>query len=196
MSASSATRQLLAGFRVLLILTLLVGVAYPLAITGVAQVVSPGNANGSRLEHRGAVIGSQLIAQPFEGEEWFQPRPSAAGEDGYDTLSSSASNLGPNSSDLVAAVKERRDGYVQANGVAPADVPVDAVTAGGSGLDPHISPANARHQVARVAAARSLPPTQVQQLVDDHTQGRTLGFLGDPRVNVLDLNLALERLRQ
>lgn len=196
MTATSSLRQLAAAVRVLLALTLLCGVLYPLAITAVAQVVSPGTANGSRVESGGRTIGSSLIGQPFAGAEWFHPRPSAAGEAGYDTLSSSASNLGPNNADLVAAIEERRTAYAQENGVAPGAVPPDALTASASGLDPHISIANARLQAARVAQARGLDPARVRALVDRLAQGRTLGILGDPRVNVLELNLALGQLQR
>lgn len=197
MSASTLTtglRQTGAAFRLLLAFTVLLGVIYPLAITGVAQVVSPGNANGSRVEVAGQAVGSDLIAQPFAGEGWFQPRPSEAGADGYDTLSSGASNLGPNNADLVAAVRERRAAYAAANGVAPAEVPVDALTASASGLDPDISPENARLQAARVARERGVSVAAVERLVREQTKGRTLGVLGDERVNVLRLNLAVERL--
>lgn len=198
MSASTFTtslRQTGAALRLLLALTLLLGIAYPLVITGVAQVVSPGNANGSRVsDASGRTVGSDLIAQPFEGRGWFAPRPSAAGDDGYDTLSSAASNLGPNNPDLADAVRARRAAYATANGVAPSAVPVDAVTASASGLDPDISPANARLQAARVARERGLPVASVDRLVREQTKGRTLGVLGDERVNVLQLNRALERL--
>lgn len=195
MTATSTLRQLLAALRVLLVLTVITGLAYPLAITAVAQLASPGTANGSRVESGGRTIGSSLIGQPFEGAEWFHPRPSAAGENGYDTLSSSASNLGPNNAELVAAIEERRAAYAQENGVAPARVPADALTASASGLDPHISVENARLQAGRVAQARGLAPARVRALVDQLAQGRTLGILGDVRVNVLELNLGLARLR-
>lgn len=202
MSASTLTtglRQTGAAFRLLLAFTVLLGVVYPLAITGVAQVVSPGNANGSRVEVGGKTVGSDLVAQPFASGAspaagWFQPRPSAAGEDGYDTLSSGASNLGPNNPELADAVRERRAAYAAANRVAPGSVPADAVTASASGLDPDISPENARLQAARVARERGLPVAKVERLVREHTKGRTLGVLGDERVNVLRLNLAVERL--
>jgi K+-transporting ATPase ATPase C chain len=195
MSATSSLRQLAAAIRVLLVLTVLCGLLYPLAITGAAQLLSPGTANGSRVEIGGRVIGSSLIAQPFDAPQWFQPRPSAAGENGYDTLSSSPSNLGPNNPDLVSAIEERRAAYAQANRVAPARVPADALTASASGLDPHISVENARVQAGRVARARGLQPARVRGLVDRLAKGRTLGILGDERVNVLQLNVALQRLR-
>lgn len=194
MSATASFRQLGAAFRVLLMLTVITGVLYPLVITAIGQVVSPGNANGSRVENAGKTVGSDLIAQAFEGPQYFQPRPSAAGDDGYDTLSSSGSNLGPNSEDLVAAVTERKAAYAAENRVRPADVPEDAVTASASGLDPDISPENAKIQAARVAQARGIPVARVEQLVREQTKGRTLGVLGDERVNVLRLNLALAAL--
>lgn len=195
LTASSAARQFAAAVRVLLVLTVILGIAYPLAITAAAQVISPGNADGSRVEAGGKVVGSSLIAQPFDGPRWFHPRPSAAGEHGYDTLASAASNLGPNNPDLVGAIRERRASYAQENGVPESRVPADAVTASGSGLDPHISPANARLQAARVARARGLDPRRVRAIVDELEQGRTLGVLGEARVNVLALNARLAELR-
>jgi K+-transporting ATPase ATPase C chain len=140
------------------------------------------------VKHQGKDVGSSLIGQDFTGTRWFHSRPSAPG---YDALASAGSNLGPNSPDLLKAVQKARAQVAQENGVAPSTVPPDAVTSSGSGLDPHISTAYADLQVARVARARGLSVTDVQQLVDDHTQGRILGFLGEPRVNVLELNLAL-----
>jgi K+-transporting ATPase ATPase C chain len=181
-------RQLLPALVAFLALTVLTGIVYPLVVTGVAQVAFPSRADGSLVERDGVVVGSRLIGQPFEGERYFHPRPSAAG-DGYDAMSSSASNLGPTNQDLLDAVAERRDAYRQANG---ADAPVDALTASGSGLDPHISPENARLQAPRVAESRDLPLDDVLTLVEEHTDGRSLGFLGDPGVNVLELNLALD----
>jgi K+-transporting ATPase ATPase C chain len=186
--------QLLAALRTLAVLTVICGVAYPLAVTGIAQVAFADEADGSLVERDGEVVGSALIGQGFEGDEWFQPRPSAAG-DGYDGAASSASNLGPTNPDLLAAVAERADAYREANDLdAGDDVPIDAVTASGSGLDPHISVENARVQARRVADARELDVVLVQELVDEHTTGRALGFLGDPGVNVLELNLAVDAL--
>lgn len=185
-------RQLLPALRTLAVLTIICGVIFPLAVTAVAQVAFADKADGSLVEDaKGKVIGSKLIGQAFEGDEWFHGRPSSAG-DGYDPSSSSSSNLGPTNPDLLAAVAERVDAYREENGLpADADVPVDAVTGSGSGLDPQISVANARLQAPRVAEARGLTEAEVLALVDDHTTGRALGFLGEPGVNVLALNQAL-----
>ena len=185
-------RQALAGLRVLLLMTVLLGVAYPLVIWGVGQAFG-GRADGSLITRDGEVVGSSLIGQAFEADTWFLPRPSAAG-DGYDPLSTGASNLGPQNEELLASVQERRAEVAEREGIDPGAVPPDALTASGSGLDPHISPDYARLQVARVAQARSLDPQQVRALVDKHTQGRILGFLGAERVNVLELNLGIDEL--
>ena len=189
----SYLRQLGAGLRALLVLTLLLGVAYPLAVWAVAQVALNGKANGSQVKVDGDVVGSSLIGQTFDGEEWFHSRPSAAG-DGYDPLSTGASNLAATSDDLLALVEERRAAIADEEGVDPAEVPPDAVTASGSGLDPHISPEYARLQVRRVASARELSPESVRKLVDSSIQGRDLGFAGQPRVNVLLLNVGVAEL--
>ncbi|MER3426318.1 MAG: potassium-transporting ATPase subunit C [Thermoleophilia bacterium] len=189
-------QQVRSAVLMVVLLTVLTGLAYPLAITGIAQVLFPDQANGTLLrDATGKVIGSALIGQMFVRPEYFHPRPSAAGSNGYDATSSGASNLGPTNEKLIAAVRERAEAYRQENGLAPdALVPVDAVTASGSGLDPHISPANAYLQIRRIARARRLSEEQVRALVDRHTEGRLLGVLGEPRVNVLTLNLALDRL--
>jgi len=212
MTTPPLIRRYLVALRALAVLTLVLGVAYPLVITGIARLVFPGNADGSLLHHDGRTVGSALIGQKFtrpvtkDGRperdadgtpvlaadpRYFQSRPSAAGN-GYDPLSTSASNLGPDSSALVAAVRQRRAAAARLDGVAPTRVPADALTASGSGLDPQISPAYAREQIARVARERGLSRVRVASLVAAHTQGRTFGFLGEPRVNVLELNLALD----
>ena len=194
MYAPTSLRQLGAAARTLLVLTVLLGLAYPLALMGVGQVALGGNADGSLVHRDGAVVGSALIGQDFGTDPtYFHGRPSAAG-DGYDPLSTSASNLGPESPQLLRQVDRRRDQVAALNGTDPAAVAPDALLASGSGLDPQISPEYADQQVARVAEQRGLSADQVQSLVDDHTQGRVLGFLGEPRVNVLLLNLALDDL--
>lgn len=172
--------------------TLLTGIAYPLAMTGLAQVLFPDQANGSLLRDGERIIGSRLIGQAFDDPAYFRPRPSAAG-DGYDGASSSGSNLGPTSAELIAAVEDRVAAYRAENGLtADALVPVDAVTASASGLDPHISIANARLQAERVADARGIEVGEVTALIEEHTEGRLLGVLGEPVVNVVQLNLALD----
>jgi K+-transporting ATPase ATPase C chain len=185
-------RQLGAAVVAFLAFTVLCGIVYPLVVTGVSQVAFPSRADGSLVHSGGGVAGSRLIGRLAEEPGDFHPRPSAAG-DGYDAMSSSASNLGPTNPDLIDAVRERAAAYREENGLAPGtDVPVDAVTASGSGLDPHISPENARIQARRVARARDLPLETVLRLVDEHTDGRSLGFLGEPGVNVFELNRALD----
>jgi potassium-transporting ATPase KdpC subunit len=186
-------RQSWAGLKVLLAFTVVLGLAYPLVVTGISQVLFHGRANGSLIERDGEVVGSSLIGQTFEGSEWFHSRPSAAG-DGYDPLATGGSNLGPESEELLALVEERRAAVAEEDVVEPADVPADALTASASGLDPHISPAYAHQQVDRVAEERGLGADEVRRLVDDHVRGRGLGFLGGERVNVLKLNLALDEL--
>ena len=186
-------RQLLTGLGLLLAMTVLVGLAYPLAMTGISQVVLPSKANGSLVKANGVVVGSALLGQSFDGPGYFQPRPSAAG-DGYDGLASGASNLGPSSDTLLSSVQDRVAAYRLRNGLGPDDpVPVDAVTASASGLDPQISVANARIQARRVAQVRSFPLGTVLLLVDVHTQHRQLGVLGEDAVNVLALNLDLDK---
>jgi K+-transporting ATPase ATPase C chain len=210
---SPALRQYGAALRTLLLLTVILGLAYPLAMTGFAQVAFGDNANGSLAQRGGTTVGSDLIGQAFtrpvlkngqptkdaEGNpvvdadpKYFQSRPSAAGL-GYDPTSSSASNLGPENKDLIASIKDRRATAAALDGVNPAQVAPDALLASGSGLDPHISPAYAQEQIPRIARERALSQAQVQALVTENTQGRTLGFLGEPRVNVLELNLALDK---
>jgi K+-transporting ATPase ATPase C chain len=189
-------RQLLPALLMTVVLTVLTGLLYPLAVTAVAQVTMKHRANGSLVTRDGHAIGSSLIGQNFADPRYFHPRPSAAGQDGYDGLSSSASNLGPSNQKLLDAVTERVKAYREANGLAATDgVPVDAVTASGSGLDPHISVANADLQAARVARARAIPLSTVMSLVNRHTEPRQWGILGEKVVNVLELNLDLDRLR-
>lgn len=196
------TRQSWAGLRLVLGFTVLLGIVYPLAVTGVGQLALPWQANGSLLTADGShvtdaddpdVVGSALVGQRFDGPEWFHPRPSAAGE-GYDTLASAGSNLGPSSHELLAAVLERRAAVAAEEGIDPSAVPPDALTASASGLDPDISPEYARAQVERVAGARGIPAADVAALVESATLGRTAGVLGEPRVNVLRLNLAVSTM--
>ena len=183
-------RQLSAALRAILVLTLLVGVVYPLTVMLVGRLAFSDAAEGSLLHHDGRVVGSRLIGQAFEGDQWFHPRPSSAG-DGYDAMASSPSNLGPRNPELLDAVAERVAAYRRENHLgATVSVPGDAVTGSGSGLDPHISPAI---QVARVAEARGLTVAQVRGLVEDHVATTPLGLAPDT-VNVLELNLALDDL--
>lgn len=201
-------RQLLPALRLLLVCTVVLGLAYPFAVLGLAQVAFKAKADGSLVSVNGTVVGSSLIGQQFSDPKYFQPRASAAGALASGTPStpdapvdpsslaqanSGGSNLGPTNETLLSTVEERAAAYRQANGLdADALVPVDAVTASGSGVDPHISIANARLQAPRVAQQRNLSVDQVNRLVDANTEGRTLGVLGEPGVNVLALNLALD----
>lgn len=204
-SLPAVVRTHLAALRMLLALTVITGIVYPLAVTGVAQAAFSDHADGSQVRNNGQVVGSSLIGQNFDlpkknpddpdeaarpDPKWFQPRPSAGS---YDPLASGASNLGPNNPGLIGAIKDRRAAVAAFDGVSPDDVPADAVTASGSGLDPAVSTAYAYQQVDRVATARGLDPAAVRRLVADHTHHRVLGFLGEEYVNVIDLNLALTR---
>ncbi len=180
------------AIRMTIVTAVIAGIIYPLAMTGIAQVVFPGKADGSLIKNNGVVIGSSLIGQNFTAARYFQPRPSAAGT-GYDAMDSSFSNLGPTSRVLADRVKSEVKAAIAANpGLKFGQVPIDMVTTSASGLDPDITIANARVQAPRVAAARGMSVSSVLALVDKHTAGRELGFLGEPTVNVLELNLALD----
>ena len=199
MSTRTAARQYWVAIRAMLVFTVVLGVGYTAVVTAVGQAALPARANGSLIEVDGESIGSSLIGQSFADAdgaalpEWFQSRPSAAG-DGYDGGASSGSNYGPESEDLLAAVEERRSAIVELEGVDSREIPADALTASASGLDPHISPAYALLQAARVAEARGLAEARVRALVEEHVSGRDLGYLGEETVNVLELNVALARL--
>jgi len=188
-------RQVFRALRAVVVLGLLTGLVYPLVITGVAQLVMQDKADGSLVRVNGQVVGSSSIGQVWDGEEWFHGRPSAID---YDASTSSGSNLGPNSQDLSDLIAERADSILELEGpykqgLTIADIPADLLTASASGLDPHISVAAAELQAPRIAQVRGLSLEQVRALIDDHTEGPTLGFLGEERVNVLELNLALSQ---
>ncbi|MDR7184294.1 K+-transporting ATPase ATPase C chain [Microbacterium trichothecenolyticum] len=200
MSTRTTVRTTGVAVRAMLVFTLVLGVGYTLLVTGISQLALPWQANGSLVQNSaGDTVGSALIGQSFTDAsgaalpQYFQSRPSAAG-DGYDGGASSGSNLGPENPDLVSAIEERKAAIAEFEGVDPSQVPADAVTASGSGLDPHISPAYALLQVPRVAAARGLTESEVRSVVEAHLQQRDLGYLGEPRVNVVELNLALDAL--
>lgn len=187
-------RQLRPALLAIVVFTVLLGVVYPMVATAIGQVAFGDEADGSLIHRDGVVVGSELIGQTFVAPEYFHSRPSAAG-DGYDGAASSGSNLGPLNPDLLASIADRVAAYREENGLSDdVAVPVDAVTSSGSGLDPHISVANARLQAPRVADARGLSLDVVLALVDEHTDGRSLGVLGEPGVNVVLLNLALDEL--
>ena len=186
-------QQLLPGLRMTLVMTVLTGLIYPLAVTGLCQLLFPDKANGSLIAVNGQVVGSELIGQNFTKPEYFQPRPSAAGNDGYDATASGGSNLGPTNKKLIDRVQASADKFHKDNPAYSGAIPADLLTASGSGLDPHISPASAGAQAERVAKARGVSLDHIRALIASHTEGRDLGFLGEPRVNVLLLNLALDQ---
>ena len=195
----TGARQYWVAVRAMLVFTVVLGLAYPLAITLTGQVALPAQANGSLVRTENGVVGSSLIGQSFTDAdgaalpEWFQSRPSAAGA-GYDAAASGGSNWGPENADLIQAIDDRQAAISTLDGVPVAEIPAGAVTASASGLDPQISPAYARLQVDRVATARDLPPAAVRALVDAAEEGPDLGYLGEPTVNVLNLNIALAQL--
>jgi K+-transporting ATPase ATPase C chain len=183
-------RQSLVGLKLLVVMTVVLGVAYPAAVWGVSQTAFHDRADGQIVSVDGRDVGSRLIGQDFavKDDDLFHSRPSAPG---YDGLASAPSNLGPSNPELLSTIKKRQARIAAIEGVDVSDIPADAVTASGSGLDPYISPEYARLQVPRVAKARGLTTAAVEKIVDDHVRGRQLGFLGEPAVNVLELNLAL-----
>ena len=187
-------KNLITAILMTIVTTIFLGVIYPLVVTGLAQVIFPNQANGSLIKRAdGTIIGSSLIAQPFSSPGYFRSRPSAAGANGYDAGASSGSNLGPTNQKLIDRVKADVGKLQGENPGKP--IPIDLVTTSGSGLDPHISPAAAEFQVPRVARERGLSEEELRRIVAAHTQGRQFGFLGEPTVNVLELNLDLDRLK-
>ena len=191
-SRESAMKNLITAVLMTIVTTFLLGLIYPLVVTGLAQVIFPEQANGSLIKRAdGTVIGSRLIGQPFSSPGYFRPRPSAAGVNGYDAGASSGSNLGPTNQKLVARVKDDVEKFHLEN--PGKQIPIDLVTTSGSGLDPHITPAGAEFQVPRVARERVISEEEVRSIIAAHTEGRQFGFLGEARVNVLELNLDLDR---
>lgn len=186
-------KQLAPALKMTVLLTVLTGLIYPGVVTGVCQALFRSQANGSLVTQNGQIVGSTLLAQNFTKPEYFHPRPSAAGNDGYDPTASSGSNLGPTSQKLFDRVKASAEQFRKENPDYAGPIPADALTASGSGLDPEISVANASAQAARVAKARGASASTIDSLISTATEGRDLGFLGEPRVNVLKLNLALDR---
>src|SRR5271170_5315838 len=188
-------RALMISIKMTIVLTILLGIIYPLAMTGLANVLFPHQAQGSLIERDGKVVGSELIGQTFAAPGYFHSRPSVAGDKGYDASNSSASNLGPTNKTLISTVQQRLKDVLESNpGTNASEVPIDLVTSSGSGLDPEVSPAAADIQVARVAKARGIGEDDVRLLIRQNTRARYLGVLGEPGVNVLTLNLALDKL--
>jgi len=186
-------QEILPGLRIKLFMTVLLGIGYPLALTGICQILFPHQANGSLVTAGDKVVGSELIGQSFTRPEYFEPRPSAAGADGYDAANSSGSNYGPTNQKLIDRVKASIEKFRKDNPEYTQPVPADLLTASSSGLDPHISPDSAQAQAPRVAKAREVSTDQVNRLIAQFTDDPDLGLLGEPRVNVLKLNLALDR---
>ncbi len=188
-------RALMISIKMTIVLTILTGIIYPLAMTGIANALFPHQAQGSLIERDGKVVGSEMIGQTFAAPGYFHSRPSAAGDKGYDASNSSGSNLGPTNKTLISTVQQRVKDVVEANpGIDVSQVPIDLVTASGSGLDPEISPASADIQVARVAKARGIGEDDVRLLIRQNTRARYVGIVGEPGVNVLAVNLALDKL--
>jgi K+-transporting ATPase ATPase C chain len=187
-------KNLLTAILMTIVTTVLLGLVYPLVVTGLAQVIFPEQANGQLIRRGdGTIVGSRIIGQPFGGPGYFRSRPSAAGAAGYDAGASSGSNLGPTNQKLIDRVKADVEKLQTENPGQP--VPIDLVTSSGSGLDPHISPAAAEFQILRIARERKMSENEVRQIINAHTEGRQFGFLGEPRVNVLELNLDLDKLK-
>jgi potassium-transporting ATPase KdpC subunit len=186
-------QQLAPAFRAMLFFTVLTGLVYPGVVTGLCQLLFPAQANGSLVQRDGQTVGSSLLGQNFKEDRYFHPRPSSAGTDGYDATASSGSNLGPTNQKLIDRVKTSAEQFRKENPAFRGAIPADALTTSGSGLDPHISVANAEAQLLRVAAARGVDPKAIRVIVEQQTEGRDLGFLGEARVNVLATNLELDR---
>jgi len=188
-------KNILRSFLLLIIFTIILGFLYPLLITGISKIIFPYRSSGSLIKYEGKIVGSELIGQNFTGEQYFHPRPSAAGKDGYDPLSSGGSNYAPANEDFISAVKERISNLRKENKLEDyIKIPSDAVTSSGSGLDPDISVDNALLQADRIAKKRNIPVSEINDLIRQNTEKRILGFLGEPKVNVLKLNLLLDNL--
>ena len=188
-------KNILRSFLLLIIFTIILGFLYPLLITGISKIIFPYRSSGSLIKYEGKIVGSELIGQNFTGEQYFHPRPSAAGKDGYDPLSSGGSNYAPTNEDFISAVKERLSNLRKENKLEDyIKIPSDAVTSSGSGLDPDISVDNALLQADRIAKKRNIPVSEINDLIRQNTEKRILGFLGEPKVNVLKLNLLLDNL--